>query len=231
MPSVEIGQEEVHLWHTGLTVSDEEAARIEQLLPPRERRRLDHFRDPRARRQRVVSRGMLRQLLSRYLDRPPATIEFVREGEGKPVLASDRVLEFNTTHSGDLVLYGIAHSRAVGVDLEHLRPMPRSVELAHRFLSADEHASLVATPPEARDHDFLSMWVKREAFAKAQGKSVWKALERYDQSAGDAGLSHAAARRKAAAEYAVISLDYSDEYVAAVAAYGSDWKIVRRGAV
>ena len=67
MTSIEIGADEVHLWETPLSVEDDELGRINELLSPKESEYAGAFHNARARRQYVVSRGMLRQLLSRYL--------------------------------------------------------------------------------------------------------------------------------------------------------------------
>lgn len=223
MTSIEIGPGEVHLWEAPLSAEGDEFIRIGELLSPEERVFAGVFHNARARRQYVISRVMLRQLLSRYLDRPAADLRFETEGDGKPVLAGARELEFNLSHSGDLVLYAVAASRPVGVDLEHLHPIPRAVELAHRFLSPEEHEIIAAAPPNQRDREFLSSWVKREARAKARGVSIWQALERRHQV-------HAVPEQ-ADTVYTVRLLDISAGYVAAIAAPGSDWAVVRQGGI
>jgi len=222
LTSIEIGADEVHLWETPLSVGDDELARIGELLSPEESEYAGDFHNERARRQFVISRGMLRQLLSRYLGKPAADLRFEMEGDGKPVLVGKRGVEFNLSHSGEIVVYAVAASRSVGVDLEHLRPVPRAVELANRYLSPEECKTIAAVPPELRDREFLSSWVRREAYAKARGTSVWRALERHQTDAATA---------KEDRDYTVRLLDYSDRYVAAVAAPGSDWSVVLRGGI
>src|SRR5688500_20000806 len=94
--------DEVHLWETSLSVDDAELARILDLLSPVDRWAADEFSHVPARKQYIVSRGMLRQLLSAYIGVPPQEIQFTIEGAGKPVLAGERTVDFNLTHSGDL---------------------------------------------------------------------------------------------------------------------------------
>ena len=211
----EIAHDEVHLWEIALSLRDEDLADVAQLLSDDERAYADEFRDPHAQRQFLISRGVLRRLLSRYLGGEPRDLRFGIEGDGKPVLAGTHPFQFNLSHSGSLVLYAVSATRAVGVDVEQLRPIPRALELAHRFLSAEEEQAVTVAAADRRDHEFLSMWVRREAYAKARGTSVWRALESHRRDAND--------------EYAVKFLDYSDHYVAAVAATGHDWRIVRCG--
>lgn len=220
---IEIAGDEVHLWETPLSIWEFELAHIGDALSPDERVYAAAFHNERARRQFVISRGMLRQLLSRYLDRPTADIQFETEGDGKPVLAGERGVEFNLSHSGEIVVYAVAASRPVGVDLEHLRPIPRAVELANRFLSPEESETIASAPQELRDREFLSSWVKREACAKARGTSIWRALESPRQSDAAAATEDGL--------YTVRLVDYSDRYVAAVAAPGSDWRVVPQGGI
>ena len=223
MTSIEIGAGEVHLWETPLSIWELELAHISDVLSPEEREYATVFHNERARRQFVISRGMLRLLLSRYLDRPTTDIQFETEGDGKPVLAGNRDLEFNLSHSGEIVVYAVAASRPVGVDLEQLRPMPRALELARRFLSPEENEAIAAAPQELRDREFLSSWVKREAYAKARGTSIWRVLESRHRNDAETTVEGDA--------YTVRLVDYSDKYVAAVAAPGSDWRVVPRGGI
>lgn len=223
MTSIEIGAGEIHLWETPLSIWEFELSYIQDVLSPDEREYAAAFHNERARRQFVISRGMLRQLLSRYLDRPTADIRFETEGDGKPVLAGNREVEFNLSHSGEIVVYAIAASRPVGVDIEHLRPVPRALELARRFLSPEESDAVTAAPEEQRGREFLSSWVKREAYAKARGTSIWRVLENRHPSNADEATDEGA--------YTVRLIDYSDRYLAAVAAPGIDWHVVPHGGI
>ena len=217
---IDIAGDEVHLWETPLSIWELELSHIHDGLSPDERERATAFLNERARRQFVISRGMLRQLLSRYLDRPGADIEFAAEGDGKPVIAGERGIEFNLSHSGEIVVYAVA-SRPVGVDIEQLRPVARAVELARRYLSPEESETVAGAPQELRDREFLSAWVRREAYAKARGMSIWRALEASNDTSSPTHDNH----------YSVRLVDHSNKYVAAVAALGGDWRVVPRGGI
>jgi len=203
--------------------------RVEQNLQDGERVYADEFRFPAARRQYLISRGRLRELLSRYLGQAARDIRLGTEGEGKPVIEGERPVEFNLSHSGDLVLYAVAAGISVGVDVEKLRPMPRALELAERFLSPEEHDELARITPDERSPQFFSMWVRREAYAKARGTSVWRVLERhYHHPPGDVARQMSLGEEMTSG-YTVKLLTGLDGYVGAVAALGSDWRVVRRG--
>lgn len=228
MTAIEIAPDEVHLWETSLSVGADEVRYDESLLSADERRYAARFTDARAKSQFIVSRAKLRELLGKYAVQKPRDLRFGMTPEGKPFLTSAPEFEFNFTHSGELVLYGVAHSRPVGVDVERVREMPRAIELAHRFMTAEEHERVAAASADARDREFLSLWVKREGSGKAYGVGVWKVLESGNKG-GETPRNPLFAR--ITRDYACKVIDYSDSYVAAVAALGANWTLIRRGTV
>ena len=229
MSATEIAADEVHLWDTSLIATEDDLERNELLLSPDEKRYAARFSDIRSKNQFIISRAKLRELLAGYAGRQPQDLRFGMTREGKPFLATAREFEFNLTHSADLVLYGVARSRPVGVDVERIRAMERAIELAKRFMSADEHEQIASCAPETRDRDFLSLWVRREGSGKAFGVGVWKVLEN-GQKPGDPRVPNPLFE-KITRDYRCNVISYSNEYVAAVAALGDDWKLVQHGTV
>lgn len=229
MSPIDLAPDEVHLWDTSLVVSADDLERNELLLSPDEKRYVGRFSDIRSKNQFIISRGKLRELLAGYAGERPEDLRFGMTREGKPFLASAREFEFNLTHSADLVLYGVARLRPVGVDVERVRKMKRAIQLAKRFMSAEEHEQIMSCAAETRDRDFLSLWVRREGSGKAFGVGVWKVLENGQKP----GEPHVANKLfgEITRNYRCEIIHYSDDYVAAVAALGDDWKLVRRGTV
>ncbi len=226
MTPIEIAADEVHLWDAPLAVDKNEIERNESLLSRGELLYAMRFTDVRSKNQFIVSRGKLRELLAGYAGQSPREMQFGMTREGKPFLASAQEFEFNLTHSGDIVLYGVAHSRHVGVDVERIKKIPKAIELAKRFMSAEEHEKIASASPEARDRDFLSLWVRREGSGKAYGVGVWKVLENGGRGEGANPLFAEITR-----DYHCRIIDYANEYVAAVAAFGDDWRLVQKGTV
>jgi 4'-phosphopantetheinyl transferase len=161
---------------------------------------------------------MQRQLLASYVGGSPADIQFGIVAMGKPTLSkpNDIGLQFNTTHSGRLVIIAVTANRDVGVDVEQMRPIPRAMAVAKRCYSAAEYESLLALEG---DRAFLAIWVKREGTAKARGDSVWRGLASWKN-----GELEPLAR-----EFTVKPLDLGQEFVGVVVARGSDWRIAMRG--
>ena len=79
-----------------------EAARLDllyELLSAEERERAGRFHFPIHRGHFVACRGMLREILSGYLEIPPAQVRFSYNAYGKPAVQESGV-RFNVSHSG-----------------------------------------------------------------------------------------------------------------------------------
>jgi hypothetical protein len=116
----------VDVWRADLTAIGDRPA---QLLCAEELARAARILPERKRVLWARSRGLLRALLGRYLDRDPHELRFVLGPYGKPALVSEEPtrpgptedLRFNLSHSGGLGLYAVTVGREVGVDIEHAR--------------------------------------------------------------------------------------------------------------
>lgn len=108
----------------------------------------------------------LRLLLSQFVDMPMGSLQFVRDGWGKPRLAGTPGLHFSISYAGNAVLVGIAWRRPIGVDLEPSRPIPDAHELAGAHFTPDECAQVDT------DQAFLTGWTRKEACVKALGPGL-----------------------------------------------------------
>lgn len=106
----------VHIWRADL---DEPLRPGPEGLPEDERERAESFLRPLSRRRWIASRWALREVLARYLGRPPAELQLLVGERGKPRLAEPEAgLSFNLSHSDRLALVAVAAGREVGVDVE-----------------------------------------------------------------------------------------------------------------
>jgi 4'-phosphopantetheinyl transferase len=161
----------------------EVGAALWQLLSRDERERAEKFRYAEHRQQYIIARASLRRLLAERLRIAPRAVEFVETKHGKPRLApvhGSADVEFNLSHSGILALYAFTSGRAVGVDVELIRQVPDADDLAERFFSPTETASLRALPLDRRSLAFLACWTRKEAFIKALGLGLSCPLDAFD---------------------------------------------------
>jgi 4'-phosphopantetheinyl transferase len=91
-----------------------------RILSADERARRARFRFDMDRRRYLVGRGILRLLVGHCLNVPTAETEFECGASGKPRVRArvQTPLQFNVSHSGEVVLIALARGRALGIDVE-----------------------------------------------------------------------------------------------------------------
>ncbi len=165
----------VHIWRTSLNQPAEVAQQLAQYLSPDEQAKIERFRFVQHQQRSLISRGILRALLGRYLQTDPASLKFDYEAHGKPVLSLSPGwpnLQFNLAHSQDLVAYAIAVNHPVGIDVEYQRPMTDITEIAQRFFSKSEQQALQRLSGEVQKAAFFDYWTGKEAVLKATGQGL-----------------------------------------------------------
>src|SRR5439155_15430775 len=155
------------------------------LLSASERKRADRFQFDRDRVRFIVRRGLLRQILARYLACDPAEISFTYEARGKPSLANlmeRHSIHVNLSHSHGLALIAVARQHALGFDVERVRPMPEADQIAAKFFSTRENAVLNALPSDSMLEGFFHCWTRKEAYLKATGEGIADSLPEVEVS-------------------------------------------------
>ena len=210
----------VHVWPVSTQASAAVVEWFESILAPSETERAARFRFEHLRRSFIISRGVLRLLLGRYTKTEPRDIEFAYGSKGKPTLASPGRLQFNTSHSGDVVLFAFTLDCEIGVDVEAIRPMPDIEDIAKRFFCAEETAELMALPGDQRETGFFLCWTRKEAYIKATGEGLSTPLDafRVTLHPGEpASIVHLERDADAARAWTMHDLASVPEYAAALA--------------
>lgn len=169
---------DVDLWVWPLDGSPAEIGRLAPLLSADEKARAARFVIDRDRRRFIVARGTLRELLAPLLGVAPAAIVFAYSMHGKPSVPSATSLHFNLSHSENLAALAVSQQREIGVDIERVRSLKD--DIAARFFSAREVATLRATPADGRLNAFYRCWTRKEAIVKAIGEGLSHALDSFD---------------------------------------------------
>jgi len=164
-------------WMADLRLLDE----YRSFLPSDEAAQETKFAFEESRIQHLVSRVLLRTVLSSYTGHDPRAWVFTRSAHGKPAIAapSGLPLEFNLSHTRGLVCCAIATGRPVGVDTEELTGIVHSLELAKGFFAPTERALIENTSAAERSNVFARIWTLKEAFAKACGLGFSLPLDEY----------------------------------------------------
>lgn len=167
---------EVHVWRAelGAAISPE----WRETLSPDECIRAERFHSAEDRARFITGRGLLRTILGRYLDLPPAALRFAHGPHGKPELTGVcSALRFNLSHSADLMLLAVTHARAVGIDLEQVRPDVPFQTLADHYFDPEDAWDLRLLPPDERAWKFYDLWTSAEARLKASGRGLGEGLK------------------------------------------------------
>jgi 4'-phosphopantetheinyl transferase len=214
--------QDVHIWGVSLVQSEESVTAFRATLDSEELARADRFKFEQHRRRFIVSQGYLRQILGRYLNHPPHELQFGRTERGKPFLITPDANElmFNVSHSHELAIYAVMRNHEIGVDVEHLRPMPDAEQIAMRFFSASEQTTLLALPPEERTRAFFACWTRKEAFIKAIGEGLYYPLDQFSVSLSPdepVCLQHVDTHPQEAASWTLRAFTPASDYVAAFA--------------
>ncbi len=178
--SIEDGR--VDLWHVdpdaiadsqllgryGELLSADEQARHRRLLRPIDRHRF------------LVTRAMVRCVLSAYAGGDPRQWVFEHNAYGKPSVAGPGTvrstaaapLRFNLSHTAGMVVCAVTAGREIGVDVECLDRARLNLRLADRFFAPSEAAALRRLPADEQPRQFLRLWTLKEAYIKARAMGL-----------------------------------------------------------
>lgn len=201
---------EIHVWRASLDQDDLSAETLFNILSSDERQRSDKFRFDKDRKRFIMSRGILRKILSGYLHKSPDQICFSYGNFGKPALIAGAGLSFNLSHSQGLALYAVTRNREIGIDIEAINENVAIQRIAKKVLTPSETSFLNSLVPRLRPAVFYRYWTRREAFVKASGKGLSVSNEEMAVSLDP--------RKK---KWSYISLPVIFGYAAAIAVEGS----------
>lgn len=220
-----IPDDEVHIWLASLDLEPDPLRQLEATLAPEERRRAARFFHRRDQDRFIGSRGILRDLLSKYTAVTPDRVEIRYAAQGKPFIdnsGSGLRISFNLSHSHGVAVYAIARRREVGIDVELVQPEFAGSEIAERFFSANEIAELHSLPSDLRAEGFFLCWTRKEAYVKARGEGLHIPLDCFDVTLSPGQpekLTSDDSDRWTLHSYQPVS-----GYVAAIVVEGKDWQ-------
>jgi len=111
---------------------------LAQWLSPDELARLGRYRFERDRLRFMNWTGDTGEsCLGAYLELDPKQLIFDYGPHGKPHVNQESTqspIQFNLSHSEDLSLFAFTKNARIGVDLEHLRPIPELIKFVKGFL-------------------------------------------------------------------------------------------------
>jgi len=184
-PGLTISEQNIDVWLAsyGEIVDVPLLASLRMLLSDAERQQETRFHFADDRQRYLVTRAMVRTVLSRYAAVAPADWVFSNNAYGRPeianALSSALGLGFNVSHSRGVIALAVSRHRALGVDVENLRVRQVSIDIAERFFSPREVAELASVPLERRQDRFFEYWTFKSPTSRPE---AWACRFRWTSS-------------------------------------------------
>ncbi len=159
-----------HVYYTRIT--EVPTARYLDWLSAEERARYRRFHFDVDREVFLMAHALVRAVLGEWAGLAPSALRFQTAENGKPAVAvgtSGEEIQFNLSHTRELVACAVSRACPLGVDVEGI-DVERDVSgVARRVLSAVEHSDWNSRTGEARARRFFEYWTLKEAYIKALG--------------------------------------------------------------
>ena len=175
---------EIHLWLAFYDEINDESvfSAHRSVLNEVERRQESRFYFVADRRRYLVTRALVRTVLSHYAPLSPERWVFSTNRYGRPQIANEegRVagLSFNVSHTHSVIVLAVAKCRELGVDVENVYAGV-SIDLADRFFAPHEVEALGRLPPDLRRDRFFEYWTFKESYIKARGMGLSIPLDKF----------------------------------------------------
>lgn len=155
-----------HVWLVNVEPWFEQLEFLLSFLQNEEKKKANSFYRDVDKKLYIASHGILRLILSQYLECHPFSIIYSYSKYNKPYLIDEKFsnIFFNLSHSGGRALIGISAKHEIGVDVEFRSDEFDIHEVTHLFLNHEE--IIECEEKEISPQDF---WVCKEAILKAIG--------------------------------------------------------------
>jgi 4'-phosphopantetheinyl transferase len=176
---------EIHVWLAFYDeITDERLlSDYRDLLNPQEKEQQSRFYFARDRLRYLVTRALVRTVLSRYAPIDPKEWVFCTNAYGCPEIANaqarEAFLSFNISHTNSLIVLGVTKHRALGVDVENFQAREVSMDIADRFFAPVEVKALSGVPPHQQQYRFFEYWTFKESYIKARGMGLSLPLDKF----------------------------------------------------
>ena len=168
----------------------------------------------------LAGRALARRMLWAAIGKIDAN-PFARCAQGKP-FCPQTTADFSISHSASMVWVALCRTAAVGIDVEHIRPLPDAADLTGQ-LHPLERQALLALPAGDMEKAFYRCWTRKEAVLKACGTGLNTPLHSFCVHTGQQGsgwiLSAPAARAGVPQGAAPLPDLWTSHDIAASAAY------------
>jgi 4'-phosphopantetheinyl transferase len=187
-PQYTLNENTLHVWCISLDELQQFLPMLRQNLSEDECARAGRYHFKKDKNSFILRRSILRILISNYLEVDARHIQFCYGKRGKPRIAntySDIPLNFNMSHSKNRLLYAFTCKREVGIDIEHICPIPEAAQIVESYFSNKEKIVFNGLSADLQKEVFFQLWARKEAFLKATGKGFDQSISCFDVLSSD----------------------------------------------
>ena len=183
--TIPLTPEEIHLWLAFYDEITDERLLSDYLalLNSAEKEQQSRFYFAKDRLRYLVTRALVRTVMSRYVSIDPREWVFSTNAYGCPEISNvqgrEAFLSFNISHTESLIVLGVTTRRALGVDVENFRAREVSIEIADRYFAPAEVAALNNVPPQQQQYRFFEYWTFKESYIKARRMGLSLPLDKF----------------------------------------------------
>ncbi|MFT4092313.1 MAG: 4'-phosphopantetheinyl transferase superfamily protein [Niabella sp.] len=205
-----LGPDEAHIYAVDINKAD--FAGNQHLIAPDEQEKANRYRQPADAHRLLAGRIYIKRLLARYTNADAGDI-IIKPGANKKPFAVDRhdnqLLQFNISHSGNIVLLVISH-KTVGIDIEEIKNIDLK-DFVYNILSEQE--IVVVSRSEDRRKTFFKFWTRKEALLKATGLGLVDCLPQVEMLDG---VNHFGSVPFNDQDFEIFTYNPADNYTASV---------------
>lgn len=176
---------DIHLWFCfhGKSGSPALNEACGALLTPDELSKQDRFHFASDRYRYLLTRALVRSVLSRYAPVHAQAWRFALGPFGRPrietpIVEESHGLDFNLSHTDGLIVLALARHIDLGVDAENVG-RKAALDVADHFFSPVEAKALGALPPALQSERFFELWTLKESYIKARGMGLQIPLDSF----------------------------------------------------
>src|SRR2546423_8752516 len=158
---ISLAATEIHLWLAFYDEINDASlhSAYRELLNAAEKAQEPRFYFARDRQRYLITRALVRTVLSRYVSIRPQEWIFSTNAYGRPEVVNAQAraewLSFNISHTHSLIVLGVTKRRALGVDVENVRAREVSIDIADHYFAPPEVAALAAVPRHQQQDRFF----------------------------------------------------------------------------
>ncbi|NKB76462.1 MAG: 4'-phosphopantetheinyl transferase superfamily protein [Gammaproteobacteria bacterium] len=156
------------------------------LLEEEEKTKHQRFYFEKSRHQYLITRALVRSVLSLYANIEPDQWRFIKNAYGRPEISPllprqkpYSNLRFNLSHADGLIICGVTTNHEIGVDVENLTRTNDVLGIADRYFSSTEVTELFSQPNTHQRARFFDYWTLKESYIKAKGMGLSLPLDQF----------------------------------------------------